>query len=106
MATFLKMWLLWVLVDRKYVHLLVLKHNNDGNLNVGWTAKVYVRCALTYMYWLNLFNTINWHDTTLFDSEDDYHTGCQNVSHCKQQQSYLGLRSPGWSYSTCFCHNH
>ena len=40
MATFLKMWLLWVLVGRKYVHLLVLKHNHDGNLNVGWIAKV------------------------------------------------------------------
>ena len=28
-----------------------------------------------------------------FDSEDDYCTGCRNVSHC-QQQPYLGLRSP------------
>ena len=26
-------------------------------------------------------------------------TGCRNVSHCQQQQSYLGLRSPGRSYS-------
>ena len=34
------------------------------------------------------FNTINWRDTTHFDSEDDYRTaGCRNVSHC-QQQSY------------------
>ena len=32
-----------------------------------------------------------------FDSEDDYHTGCQNVSNCQQQQSYSGLRSPGRS---------
>ena len=30
---------------------------------------------------------------TLFDSEDDYRAGCQNVSHCQQQQSYSGLRS-------------
>ena len=30
-----------------------------------------------------------------FDSEDDHHTGCRNVSHCQQQQSYSGLRSPG-----------
>ena len=29
-----------------------------------------------------------------FDSEDDYRTGCRNVSHCQQQQSYSGLRSP------------
>ena len=28
-------------------------------------------------------------------SEDDYRTGCWNVSHCQQQQSYSGLRSPG-----------
>ena len=27
-------------------------------------------------------------------------TGCRNVNHCQQQQSYLGLRSPGRSYST------
>ena len=26
-----------------------------------------------------------------FDSEDDYRTGCRNVSHCQQQQSYSGL---------------
>ena len=42
-------------------------------------------------------NTINWRDTTHFDSEDDYRTGCRNVSHCQQQQSYSGLRSPGRS---------
>ena len=29
----------------------------------------------------------------------DYHTGCQNTSHC-QQQSYSGLCPPGWSCST------
>ena len=47
------------------------------------------------------YNTINWSDTNHFDSEDDYHTGCRNVSHC-QQQSYSGLRSPGRSNSTYF----
>ena len=44
--------------------------------------------------------TVNWRDTNHFDSEDDYRTGCRNVSHCQQQQSYSGLRSPGRSYST------
>ena len=34
------------------------------------------------------------------DSEDDYRTGCQNISHCQQQQSYSGLCSPGRSNST------
>ena len=37
---------------------------------------------------------------TTNDSEGDYRTDCQNVSHCQQQQSiYSGLRSPGWSHS-------
>ena len=37
--------------------------------------------------------TINWRDRAHFDSEDDYRTGCRNVIHCQQQQSYSGLRS-------------
>ena len=40
----------------------------------------------------------------LCDSENDYCTGCQNVSHCQQEQSYSGLHSPGRSNSTCFWH--
>ena len=36
----------------------------------------------------SLIPAINWRDTTHFDSEDDYCTGCSNVSHCQQQQSY------------------
>ena len=35
-------------------------------------------------------------------SEDDYRTGCRNVSHRQQQQSYSGLRSPGRSNLTYF----
>ena len=35
--------------------------------------------------------------------EDDYRTGCRNVSHCQQQQSYSQLRSPGRSNSNYFC---
>ena len=37
------------------------------------------------------------HDTTHFDSEDDYRAVCRNISHCQQQQSNSGLRSPGQS---------
>ena len=37
-----------------------------------------------------------------FYSEDDYRTGCWNVSHCQQQQSYSGLHSPGRSNSNYF----
>ena len=36
------------------------------------------------------------------DSEDDYLTGCRNVSHCQQQQSCSGIRSPRPSNSTYF----
>ena len=35
-------------------------------------------------------------------SEDDYLTGCRNVSHYQQQQSYSTLRSPRRSNSTYF----
>ena len=30
-----------------------------------------------------------------FDSEDDHRTGCRNVTHCEQQESFSGQRSPG-----------
>ena len=53
-------------------------------------------------YQYSEYNTINGRDTTHFDSEDDYRTGCRNVSHRQQQQSYSGLRSPGRSNSTYF----
>ena len=35
-------------------------------------------------------------------SQSDYCTGCRNVSHCQQQQSYSGLHSPGRTNSTYF----
>ena len=47
----------------------------------------------------NWLETINWRDTTHFDSEDDYSTGCRNVSHCQQQQFYSGIRSTGRLHS-------
>ena len=39
------------------------------------------------------FNTINWRDTTHFDSEDNYRKGCQNVGHCQQQQTTVLFRT-------------
>ena len=33
-------------------------------------------------------DTINWRYTTHFDSEDDYRTGCWNVSHCHQESLF------------------
>ena len=44
--------------------------------------------------------TINWRDTSHFDSEDDYRLGCGNVSHCRQQWPGPG---PGRLYSTYLC---
>ena len=41
-------------------------------------------------------------DCNPFDSEDDYSTGCRDLSRCQQKQSYWGLRSPGRSNSTYF----
>ena len=63
-----------------------------------------------WCYWLWRLVISNWcvsirllsRDTTHFDSENDYRTGCRNVIHCQQQQSYSGLRSPGRSKSTYF----
>ena len=35
-----------------------------------------------------------------FDSDDDFCSGCRNVSHCHRQQSFSGLPSPGRSHYT------
>ena len=45
----------------------------------------------------SFYNIINWRDTTHIDSEDDYCTGCRNVSHRQEEESYTVLRSSGWS---------
>ena len=52
-----------------------------------------------------------WPDFGLFDSEDDYRTGCRNVSHCQQQQSYSGFTKcsgckthPHCAFLPCVCH--
>ena len=47
-------------------------------------------------------NTIHWPIQYYFDSEDDHHSGCLNVSHC-HQQFFSELHSPGrWQY-TNYC---
>ena len=68
-----------------------LRHDAIGRLSVE-----------PWCYWLWRLVISNWRDTTHFDSEDDYHTGCRSISHCQQQQSYSGLCSPGRSNSTYF----
>ena len=93
-----KMWLLWDSVGGTYNALTFVKPSWWWEHK--WTTKIHVRCA-EYMYWLNLFNTINWCDTTHVDHG-------MTIPHrlSKHSQSYSGLRPPGWSYSTYLCHNH
>ena len=52
------------------------------------TSEVTIQRLIPLTHVIQLIITIH------FDSEDDRHTGCRNVSHC-QQQSYSVLRSPG-----------
>ena len=48
-------------------------------------------------YWSHLQSHL------LLDSEDGFRTGCRNVSH--KQQSFSGLQSPRWSFSTKVCYS-
>ena len=75
------------------------------NIDLNRTVVVSTTCAacgiVIFRVKVSCVNTINWRDTTHFDSEDDYCSGCRNASHCQQQQqSYSGLHSPRRSYST------
>ena len=58
------------------------------SLNPG-VARSHFVSRLSMIVWVNVvWNTINWRDTTHFDSEDDYCTGCRNFSHCRQQFTF------------------
>ena len=56
---------------------------------------------------LNLQHCCNSHSTKnkMADSDDDFRSGCRNVSHCHRQQSFSGLPSPGRSHYTIDCHS-
>ena len=62
-----------------------------NNIATYWPIRSITRVQYYQLTWYNSL-----------DSEDDYCTGCWNVSHCQQQQSYSGLCSPGQSNSTYF----
>ena len=47
--------------------------------------------------------TFDWQTTLSLDSDDDFRSGCRNVSHCHRQQSFSGLPSPGRSHYTIYC---
>ena len=42
--------------------------------------------------------TFDWQTTLSLDTDDDFCSGCQNVSHCHRQQSFSGLPWPRWSH--------
>ena len=43
-------------------------------------------------------------DSHYLDSDDDFRSGCRNVSHHYRQQSFSGLHSPGRSNYTITCY--
>ena len=49
--------------------------------------------------------TVDWQTALSLDSDDDFCSGCQNVSHCHRQQSFSGLSSPGRLHYTIDCHS-
>ena len=65
------------------------------NITVGLTDRGPITSRLNWpIRWITrVSNTINWRDTTHFNSVDDYCRGCRNVSHW-QQHFHSGLRSP------------
>ena len=75
-----------------YTTLLILRSNTVDLTTTTSRPNWPIRSIITRVKY--------YRDTTDVDSEDEYRTGFRNVSHCQQQQSYSGLRSPGRSYST------
>ena len=43
---------------------------------------------------------VRWIKQLLVASEDDFRSGCWNISHHYWQQSFSGLHFPGWSNNT------
>ena len=73
------------LVLSEYANQSLDQSHNFTNLNF---------CDVTLLYNQSLIiASTDRRDTTHLDSEDDYRTGCRNVSHC-QQQSYSELHKP------------
>ena len=54
------------------------------------TAKITAK--LTNQFSPTRLRTFDWQTTLSLDSDDDFRSGCRNVSHCHRQQSFSGLR--------------
>ena len=59
-------------------------------------------CLLEYV--MGSYHQSQIHNNLSLDSDDDFRSGCWNVSHHYPQQSFSGLHSPGWSNYTITCY--
>ena len=87
----------------------------------GSVQKIHLRCPRgfgCYNWWARITNiefskgfepgsdsrscsvSVDRQTTLSLDSDDDFRSGCRNVSHCHRQQSFSGLPSPGRSHYT------
>ena len=87
----------------------ISEHHRQTNHRIDWDSAKCLTYSTNYFQrltlesWftnleqtpLNLVSTANY---SLLDSEDDFRTGCRNVSH--QQQFFSELHSPGRSHYT------
>ena len=64
-----------------------------------------ITAKLTNQFSRTRLITFDWQTTLSLDSDDDFRSGCRNVSHCHRQQSFSGLPSPGRSHYTIDCHS-
>jgi len=94
------------------IRLLLVKLSHDG---IGWKTRVKI---VICQWWVSIClllvklvglgpcivktrfvsSSTDKHYMYSLDSEDDFHSGCRNVSH--QQQFFSELLSPGWSQHT------
>ena len=84
-------------VSAKYTLLGVKYHHENSFKNIRTDVKIRIfAIPIAYFSGFGIFKQNQGSPDKI--TKDDYQTGCGNVSHCQQQQSYSGLHSPRWSY--------
>ena len=85
-----------------------LRFNAPRSRLIVWAVQFLIYFKLDYLcsYWLKVWKSVQPTDWLIcrlcaqfIISKSKVKLGTANVSHCQQQQSYSGLRSPGQSYS-------
>ena len=64
-----------------------------------------ITAKLTNQFSPSRLMSFDWQTKLSLDSDDDFLSGCRNVSHCHRQQYFSGLPSPGRSHYTIECHS-